>query len=345
MEKQIYQPEQLSLDFQIPELPSQFQTPQLPLDFQIPLLHPNILLPMQDQPIVQRSNLTPVPTNLNSTNQKPTFYAVKLSISPGGCRFSMIDVTNNFDNVKSGLQSFFSSPHLPIWYGLKDAKIYIINDGILKTLELKPLITYPDIDGEKINLGCNPYDNRNYRQEKDRKKKDGSYFNELSNVKVEIDFSQIPILKGSDKSLISQYLYHYLRIPKIRYGYNDLEDGGFGMGEHEDEISIYDKYDNPYFNNKIIETKKIQNNEIVDDTKLSEVEKQNKAYDDKINNTEVFTFSTIPGIRGTHHIELSRGIVFKLVAVGRMDYEGKIRELSKGDQKFCEDHKICPMDI
>jgi len=317
-----------------------YQFEQLPLEFQLPQLHllqPNILLSTQDQPIVQISNLTPVPTNLNSVNQKPTFYAIKLSVAPGGCRFSMIDVTNNFNNVKSGLQSFFSKPYLPVWYGLDDAKIYIINNGILKTIELKPLVTYPDIDGKKINLGNNPYDDYNY------KSKDKIDLFSMKDVKVEIDFSQIPILQGSNKKLINQFLYLYLGDIKIRYGYNNLEDGAYGIGEPEDEISIYDKYDNPYFKNKITETKKMQNNEIVDDTKLSEVEKQNKIYDDKINNTKVFTFSTISN--GIRHIELSRGIVFKLVPLGKMNYDGKIGELSKGDQKFCEDHKILTIDI
>lgn len=236
---------------------------------------------------------------------EPSFYAIKLSIPPGGSRMSIISITNNFGEVKDELLSFFSRPYYPVFYGMEDAKIYTVNKGILRTIELRPLVTYPNIKGQKINLSANPYDG-NYQRMDDS----GDRF---SSIDVEIDFSKIPIFSGSDEKLINKFLYFYLGIQNLRYGYNDLEGGLISEPCIDFEITRENK---------------------VEDSKLSEIEKQNKLYDDKINNSQIFMVATMQDLSG-HGIDISTGIVIKMVAVGKIGYNDTIQKLDSDDLKTC----------
>lgn len=90
-------------------------------------------------------------------NPFASFYALEVSVSPGGAREYLVFALNNLPDIRRELEQCLSDVYLTLWYGRK-MQLHTVLDGAeqMPPLNLLPLIThfvdgYPPIGFDENN--------------------------------------------------------------------------------------------------------------------------------------------------------------------------------------------------
>jgi len=164
------------------------------------------------------------------------FYVAELSINPGGARFSYTYLHNDLTKLKKLLiKELQDNFEFAIFHQFETAKLCVVQDSKITEIQLKPLITYSNLWGQRINLAENPYvDDNDDDPDFDEKVEQIS---ENNNLEVELDFNNVPDIIGTDKLLLtSDVIKNCLGedYEGISFGVNDME-GGVHYDEDNEE--------------------------------------------------------------------------------------------------------------
>lgn len=181
-------------------------------------------------------------------NPDASFYALELSVEPGGAREFVLFTTNNLDDVKSELNNSLGTQgaYLTLWYGREIWLRTYINGEEQAGINLLPFITYfvdgyPPIgfdeDGEPTGVP----------REQIRKElsevlwKAGTNEGTSVGIRHEIDWSRLNampltgnLFQPGERTLETDGEV------VLGYGFNDLENGYFSAYDAQDEAEMED---------------------------------------------------------------------------------------------------------
>lgn len=184
-------------------------------------------------------------------NPKASFYALEVSVEPGGAREHLLFALNSLSAIREELDNcLIGEVYLTLWYGRTITLTTFQNGEVVDVLDLLPCITY-HIDGyppigfvaKDVLTGLSRAQIRAdkvltdtlWRQGSNEQKADAPH------IRYEVDWTRIspPALTGNvlqpgDQTRVDETV--------LGYGGNDLEEGLFlGEGDEEQDLNEWEE--------------------------------------------------------------------------------------------------------